>query len=459
MTELKLRRTWHQISESLKSSSPNPLRIVELINRVRPCSWTFLFTFDGGGRTTLEIFCESPVSDTTARGILDGIVEELFYADTISVRLSEEYKSGDISSLLECPPDSNVLNLGGEESNVRKNDPLYVLEGFWQSNTLPSEIQNSQAVQDYLLEHTWLGSPKYIGTAHCVRWRVFGTQQVIHPGSRYANRLGKADNYCTEVDLYCERGGHIGQAIFQTSPTLRREEFYTTFGPASSSSVDLASLEARNGPSWLIEMGSPAFANAVQNRESTGGLISQLKSAAEQARLSVLNLTCFQTYVKRTLWKQQASSASLLKLRQERAKTGDCVKYQDQTVMLEPSNENEVLVLLCKLEGLQALPFSEFCLWEYTSREGIDALATYQVKEVDVAKQLSAIEVEYYFENFLDHNHPHQQVDLVVCWDFRAVDFPSNLHQRCEWLFEYRNDDIFQVVVLSRIPDVRVERM
>ena len=168
---------------------------------------------------------------------------------------------------------------------------------------------------------------------------------------------------------------------------------------------------------------------------------------------------CFQLYRERTLWRQQANSADKLQSRQERAKSGERVFYHNQPVMLVPSNENEVLALLCKLEALQALPFNSFLLWDYTAREGIDAIATFQFREVDVPQQFSAIELEYHFENFLNHNHPHQQVDLVVCWDFRAADVPSFLKQRREWLFDYRNDDTFQVAVLSRIPDIRIERM
>ena len=66
--ELKLQRTWHEISEFLTGSRPNPLRIAELINRFPPCSWTFRFTFDGRGRTVVAIDCEAIVSDAAALG-------------------------------------------------------------------------------------------------------------------------------------------------------------------------------------------------------------------------------------------------------------------------------------------------------------------------------------------------------------------------------------------------------
>ena len=66
--------------------------------------------------------------------------------------------------------------------------------------------------------------------------------------------------------------------------------------------------------------------------------------------------------------------------------------------------------------------------------------------------------MEYHFENFFDHGHPHRQVNMVICWDFRDGEVPIELHQRSEWLFEYRNSESFIVVVLSYIPNLQVER-
>ena len=77
MIELKLRRTWHEISEYLASNYPNPLRIAKLVNRVRPCCWTFRFTFDGTGRITVAIDCNLAVSDNDALALLDGSLEEV----------------------------------------------------------------------------------------------------------------------------------------------------------------------------------------------------------------------------------------------------------------------------------------------------------------------------------------------------------------------------------------------
>lgn len=67
------------------------------------------------------------------------------------------------------------------------------------------------------------------------------------------------------------------------------------------------------------------------------------------------------------------------------------------------------------------------------------------------------IELEYHFENFDDHGHPYHQVKLVTCWDFRNHETTSKLHKHNDWLYEYRNDASFFIVVLSRIPNLQIE--
>ena len=67
------------------------------------------------------------------------------------------------------------------------------------------------------------------------------------------------------------------------------------------------------------------------------------------------------------------------------------------------------------------------------------------------------IELEYHFENFDDHGHPYHQVNLVTCWDFRNNETTAKLHKHNEWLYEYRDDASFFIVVLSRIPNLQIE--
>jgi hypothetical protein len=111
MIELNLRRTWYEISEYLNSNNPNPLRIVELVNRVPPCCWTFKFTFDGAGRTTLEIDCDPAVSDVDALALLDGSLDEVLFADTLYLRQAGKYLTEDTAKLLKNSPSPNLITL------------------------------------------------------------------------------------------------------------------------------------------------------------------------------------------------------------------------------------------------------------------------------------------------------------------------------------------------------------
>ena len=114
------------------------------------------------------------------------------------------------------------------------------------------------------------------------------------------------------------------------------------------------------------------------------------------------------------------------------------VTVDGQPVLTVPRCENEVIVLLSKLEALGAIPFAQFSLMEHTPKSGIDALADFQIVEQDVSTQLGAVELEYEFENFFDHQHAPEQVNLVVCWDFRdgeALD--PRLIKREEYLYTF----------------------
>ena len=449
--ELKMQRTWHEISQYLNSSDSNPLRIAELVNRIPPCCWTFKFTFEGTNRTTVEINCDSAVSDEGTRVLLDGSLEEVFFADALYLRQTGKYLTADTSKLLKDPPISNLITL---QDLDRKGDSLLVLKGFWQSDSTPPKTQQNLAIRSYFLEHTWLGAPDFADSEHYIRWIVFGAEELIHPKNRYETKLKSTDSFTTQVTLCDTNGDHIGQASFWTSSLLEDDEIYTMFGrlvPKPKNWLTRRCEESR----WIVEIGSPTLTQAVIQGEPTTMLIDELVGSVERARVSVTSSDRFQAYKEKMERKRQTKAAIQLNRRQKQVQKRQKVIFEGKPVMLVPSNENEVLALLCKLEALHALPFHNFILWEYTARVGIDAIASYQIEEIDVCTQFAAIELEYHFENFFDHQHPHNQVNLVVCWDFCDGEPPVELHQRSECLFEYRNDDSFIVLILSKIPNLQ----
>jgi hypothetical protein len=95
------------------------------------------------------------------------------------------------------------------------------------------------------------------------------------------------------------------------------------------------------------------------------------------------------------------------------------VYFGDRFLGYEPRSENEVMLLLAKLEILGQLPLSHFGVYEYTPKRGVDALGDVQIETGDAVSEVIPIELENYFENFFEHGHPPGQVKIIVCWALR----------------------------------------
>ena len=457
MSQLNLQRTWSEIFKYL-STNPNPLRIAELINRVPPCCWTFRFTFDGRGRTTVKIDWDYTLSDNDTLALLDGALEEVFFADSLSLHQTREHVTVNICELLKNPPISNKIPL--HKSLPKKTDPLLTLKGFGRSNTTPPEIQQVPTVRSYFWENTWLGSPNFADSEYYIRWIVFAEEYLIRPQDRYIDKLGTADYFTTQVDLYNTDGVYIGQASFHTDPSLKKDEIYTTFGPFTPKKKEWLIKSSKN-THWIVEIGGETLKRTAIRGGGASKLINELVDSVEDAQFLVTESDSFQDYEQKIRRKREIKAANALKERQKRTREGPRVAFNGKPIMLLPSNENEVLVLLSKLEALNALPFYEFTLWEYTARAGIDAIASYQIREVDAPSIFVPVELEYYYESFLQHRHPHHQVNLVICWDFydsKKILESNKYRQHNKWLFEYRNDQSFLIVLLAHIPNLQIDK-
>ena len=125
-----------------------------------------------------------------------------------------------------------------------------------------------------------------------------------------------------------------------------------------------------------------------------------------------------------------------------------------------PSCENELVALFMKLEARGALPFPLFRVLEYTSREGLDALANIQWEEGSAPHKFAPVEFEYRFESFFDHGHPEKQVHAIVCWhsDDEAPGVPEGAS--FSWITEpflgllsYEGHQV-RVLFVSRLPGI-----
>ena len=296
MVELNLRRTWTEIFEYL-NSSPNPLRLVELINRVPPCSWTFKFTFDGNGRITVRINCDCSVSNNDALALFDGTLEEIFFADTIFLCQTEKYVSADIAGLISSPPSLNIIRF--RSLNVDANF-LLTLKGYWRSNSTPSDIQKESVVRSYFLENTWLGSEDFAESDYYIRWSVFASEYMICPGDRYENKLSTTDFFTSKMNLYNPNGECIGYANFRTSPLLKKDEVYTIFGPLNPKPRKSKNwlFKNRSNLNWIVEIGSNTLKKVEVQGEYRTKHINELVDSIENTQILVIESDNFQNMIK-----------------------------------------------------------------------------------------------------------------------------------------------------------------
>ena len=148
-------------------------------------------------------------------------------------------------------------------------------------------------------------------------------------------------------------------------------------------------------------------------------------------------------------------SAQALARRQDALRARTRVYYGGRELGCVPESENEVVVLLAKLEAIGGIPMPLFRLLEYTPRQGIDALGDFQLSQEAAPERLAPIEIEFYFENFLRHGHAIEQVRLIVCWGFRSASTAegASLRQQEQWLYTYTTTRYsVSVLVLSGVP-------
>lgn len=87
-------------------------------------------------------------------------------------------------------------------------------------------------------------------------------------------------------------------------------------------------------------------------------------------------------------------------------------------LLREPRNEQEVNILIWKLEALDALPFQMFKTLAYIgAAKGPDILVNFQEDKGDEPQLATVVEVENNFYNYAAHGHAPAQYPKVICWD------------------------------------------
>lgn len=131
------------------------------------------------------------------------------------------------------------------------------------------------------------------------------------------------------------------------------------------------------------------------------------------------------------------------------------VEGVDDIVHREPENENDVLALLSKLEGMKKLPFAQFRTLEHTStrKGGIDMIAHFKEDEASELKAFTSIELETEFESFERHKHYPGQTNYVFCWKVSDPDILQKARERYKY-FKKIGDFMIEVFEISQFPGI-----
>jgi hypothetical protein len=154
-----------------------------------------------------------------------------------------------------------------------------------------------------------------------------------------------------------------------------------------------------------------------------------------------------------------ARQADLLRARKENLKKSSFVSCRGEILFHEPASENDVVILLSKLEAMSGLPFHYFRLLEYTPREGIDAIVNIRIAPEEQDDVLEPLECEYSFDNFLLHEHPLEHVRYVVCWTIGSMR-PKELRNDPlrSWLWFYTSGaHQLRVMEMKKFPGIQVK--
>ena len=132
------------------------------------------------------------------------------------------------------------------------------------------------------------------------------------------------------------------------------------------------------------------------------------------------------------------------------------VYYKNILIHKEPDCENDLLALLWKLEGLNALPFYYFRSLEHTAQKGIDMIANYQELDYSEKKLYQSIEAECFLENYANHDHVPEQTSLIIAWDSKKKS--ELIKKGNEWRYQWDYlDKMIDVILLKYIPELEVK--
>lgn len=457
--ELLLLRTWEEIAE-LISHSNNALLVLQLINQVSHRNWHFETTFDSHNHNNLYIASDPPLELHEFKGIVNGVVTEIFNCNSIIFCSSAENTIGaDIAHYRTTTPLNNILEF---TTRTNRHSRGIYLDGFW-GTIQPPEMGNPNKVEETIRKYTWFATNKYAHYHHKLTWECGATSKdfVAEDWHSLTTRLFPNSERFSHEQQVNFGSDNTGNVRFETfSGLIENKLFHGKFGEMDLTQVYpefWTLLRDKTKSNWNIEFDEQTLRVRYHQELTPYASVMAVLLKITEVIIGTAELNNFKQYREKLLLLEKTRSATNLSMRQLAATKRPKVMWQGKELMCEPEGETEVVCLLAKLETIKhALPVAHFSLLEYTPNAGIDALANYQISNVYKSEVLSPVELEFKFENFFKHDHPLEQVSMIICWKMRTP-LDQNLTSIKAGLYQYRSEvNHIWVIVIRDILGIEV---
>jgi hypothetical protein len=325
---------------------------------------------------------------------------------------------------------------------------------------IPPILLDKQALQSYLNRSTWLGSKKFADKSHAIAISVGPTRLVFKPrttiegpGPRISIRKQSRDFAVNSATFSFDGGASEKRTIVRLSGSgeLSLDEYQAVFQTFDDT-------EIAHG---VFELDDPKPGKTIGGRKPISEISEGIVKEFGEFIVSIPSDTRYINYVSELAEVKQADAARRLDRRKTALIHTNYVYYMGRLVFKAPTNENELISLHQKLEGMGGVPLASYHSLEFTPQLGIDGIATFRLRQGDSNHNFASVEFEFRFESFFKHGHPMGQTDLIICWQItgpKEQTLTPDPHM--DWLF-YLEDASkkIPVVCVSKYPKIRIGRL
>jgi hypothetical protein len=454
---MSLRRTLEEIFQHNDRVS-NPLAVLKTINRLTPRSWTYSIS-SPDGHLVLSIKSSPAIRLEEFLSIMDGSIPELFSCTTIKFRSDNSNNISINVSNLALANTLDIVTTGSPESGEIQ------LHEFW-SNVIHPCFSDQDQLSRYTKRHTYLGSvnPTFEIRKSEISVKCMLDEVIIEYDSRHNVDSADSIEFSHRFNVETPNCGNCtGTLLLHNSINKEKfEVFDSVFGSMENQFVlpRLSKELGVKGINGLIEFQESNLRYEADGSVGPSARVKEMQRSIDVQMHRVFLSRDFKIFKQNIVDHQVQLQAEGLVRRQEELSSRWKVYFGDRLLCCVPQSENEVIILLSKLENVGILPIHMFNLIEYTPKVGIDALANIQLNNLSNIALGVPVELENHLESFFHHGHPAEQVYMIACWDI-AVANTREIHNMISiedglYSMDISDRKVF-VLVLSECPGIRIQ--